>query len=143
MELAANKPRDIEDLKISRAYPRNFYKSEHTETILAVIETALLIPENLWPHKESGGEGTDHSTAAFDILRLALKLIADKEGVASKLIATSSDLKKLIRKDYMDPSELPLLHGWRYVIFGEVALGLLEGRYTISLEDNQVKIIKS
>ena len=142
IELAANKPKTTEDLQISRAYSKNFHKSSMAETLLAIIETSLLIPEDLWPKKEASFEGVDHGSAALDMLKLALKLISDKEGVASKLIANVSDLKRLIRKDYKDESEVALLHGWRYQLFGEMAVGLLNGVYSLGLENNQIKFLK-
>lgn len=142
IELAASKPRNISDLQISRAYPKNFYKLAIAETLLSIIETALLIPEDLWPKKEASFEGVDHGSAALDMLKLALKLVSDREGVASKLIANVSDLKRLIRKDYKDESELLLLHGWRYQLFGEIAVGLLNGVYSLGLENNQIKFLK-
>jgi ribonuclease D len=72
-----------------------------------------------------------------DVLKLALKVVSEREGVAAKLVASSADIEA-IAAGYGD--KVAALHGWRREVFGHAALGLMAGRLGIVLHDGRAEI---
>jgi ribonuclease D len=66
---------------------------------------------------------------SLELLRLLLRIRCQQEEVAERLLASSDDLEKLAR--FAEKADVPCLQGWRYKVFGEQALALLEGRLTL------------
>jgi ribonuclease D len=59
--------------------------------------------------------------------------------VAQKLIASTADLE-MIATD--DDADVPALHGWRWDLFGADALALKHGELALTVEKNQVALVK-
>ena len=83
----------------------------------------------------------DAQVPATDLIRVALKQVADELGVASRLIATSDDLDSFVRDQ--DRKNLPMMNGWRYKIFGEIAEDILSGKISLGMKGGQVSFVKS
>ena len=136
-EIAVHAPKSSEDLKMLRAVPRGFSDSKMGAEVVSAVARGLKADLSLMPRledvpfRENGG-------ALGDILRLALKVISQSEGVAPKLIASSSDLDAIAANDDAD---VPALHGWRRDLFGNVALGIKRGQLSIVYEAGEVRII--
>ena len=76
--------------------------------------------------------------AAAEVLKLALKIVCDQEGIAPKLVAASQDLEALA----MDEAEdLPVMQGWRRKLFGDVAQKLKAGELAIVLHKGKARLI--
>lgn len=139
IELAAFKPKEISDLQSNRVL-RHFTKNALAEQLVIQVQALLTNAPELTRFKKP--PHINYSTAALDMLKLLLKLIGDQEKVAPKLIATSDELKKLVKKDYKDKSEVLCLTGWRMQVFGEKALKMLEGKVTFGLEKGKIKFFE-
>ena len=63
-----------------------------------------------------------------DLLKLYLKYIANKLGIASKYIATSTDIRK-----FLFNGNAKFLSGWRYEIFGKIVQEITAGKATIKI----------
>jgi ribonuclease D len=74
-----------------------------------------------------------------DIMKVLLRLVADDQNVAAKLIANSSDLDALAENDDAD---VPALKGWRYEIFGKKALQLKAGKLALKLDKNKIQFVE-
>ena len=74
-----------------------------------------------------------------ELLKVLLKARAEDEGVASKLIATVSDLEKIAAADDADT---PALEGWRRKAFGEDALKLKRGELALVLDGARVRVVE-
>jgi ribonuclease D len=79
------------------------------------------------------------SGAIVELLKVLLKARAEDAGVASKLIATVSDLEKIACDDDADTSAL---HGWRRIAFGEDALRLKRGELALVLDGARVRVVE-
>jgi ribonuclease D len=79
------------------------------------------------------------SAAIADMLRVFLKARAEKLGVASKLLASSSDLEALAGEESPD---LPALKGWRREVFGEDALRVMSGKLALVARPGGVELIE-
>jgi ribonuclease D len=68
-----------------------------------------------------------------------LKAKSDNAGVASKLIATVSDLEKIALSDAAD---VEAMKGWRRQLFGEDALKLKRGEIALVLNGARVEVVE-
>jgi ribonuclease D len=137
-EIAIQVPQSREDLNQLRLLPRGSADSVIGKGILAAVTKALARdPATIPPPKQRGDEMTPAQEAAAEVLKLALKIVSDNEGVAPKLLANSADIDLLAVDDNAD---IPALHGWRREAFGEIALDLKNGRAVIGLKDGKARI---
>ena len=68
-------------------------------------------------------------------MKVLLKLVAEKNGVAAKIIATVDELEAVAADDRAD---VPALKGWRRTLFGARALELKQGRLALTVERGKV-----
>jgi ribonuclease D len=61
--------------------------------------------------------------------------VAEQQGVAAKMIATTDDLEALANDDNAD---IAALKGWRRDLFGAKAVQLKHGRLALTVENNRV-----
>ena len=57
-------------------------------------------------------------------------MVAEEQGVAARIIASTDDLEKIAADDRAD---VPALKGWRRQLFGEQALALKRGDLALSM----------
>jgi ribonuclease D len=129
-EIALQQPRDAEALARLRSLPRGYERSATGRSILAAIEETMAIPENELPRLPKARHAPEHASAAADLLKVLLKMVAEKHGVAPRIIANSEDLERLAAEN--EPDIAPL-RGWRRQLFGERALQLKRGELGLSL----------
>jgi ribonuclease D len=139
-EIAQQQPRDEAAMARLRALPRGFEKSAHGAQILAAVARALAIPKNELPPIPRQPNYPEGNAAAVEFLKVLLKIVVDEEGVAAKLIASTDDLEKLAAEGAA--ANVPALEGWRRGLFGERALGLLDGREALCFRDGRVAVVK-
>jgi ribonuclease D len=73
------------------------------------------------------------------MLKVLLKLIAEKNGVAAKIIASGEDLDLLAAKG--EEAGIDALQGWRRDLFGEPALQLIQGQMALRFVNRKVDVI--
>jgi ribonuclease D len=78
------------------------------------------------------------SSAASELLKVLLRLIAEKEGVATKVLASSDDLDQIAAQG--EAADVPALHGWRRAVFGDHALRLVRGDIAIRFENRRISV---
>ena len=139
LELAANKPKSLEELGRSRLLLREARRGPIAEGILKAVKAGLDLPEKDLPRIAKPAEKPQGNEALGDLLRVLLKAKSGKEGVASKLIATTADLDRIASEEAPD---VHALTGWRREVFGHDALRLKAGEIALSAEPQGVKIIE-
>ena len=135
LELASNKPRNLDELSRSRLLLREARKGEIASGLLKAIEKGLEIPDSELPEKQLKPEKGQINNALADLLRVLLKSCSENTGVASKLIATAGDLDALAAGD----RNIEALNGWRFEVFGQSALQLCYGKIGLSVKGVKVK----
>jgi ribonuclease D len=138
LELAANRPKNAEDLGKSRLLLREARRGEIADGILAAIAAAEALPASEVPQVADQPQRKPGSEALADLLRVLLKARADAEGVAQRLIASSADLDAIAAGETAD---VPALHGWRNEVFGRDALRLKRGEIALSAQGGAVRVV--
>ena len=140
-EIATQAPTDLEALGRLRSAPKGFSGSRFAPELLAVIKEALASPEAHAPtiERPKSQPQPQGASAIVELLKVLLKARAEDAGVASKLIATVSDLEKIAADDEADCSAL---HGWRRDAFGADALKIKRGELALVLDGGKVRVVE-
>ncbi|TVR09713.1 MAG: ribonuclease D [Salinarimonadaceae bacterium] len=134
VDLAISQPQNAEALGRLRSIPNGFERSRSAADILAAVEAGLARdPATVaMPDRPRGRGG---ASATVDLLKVLLKALCEKNGVAPKIVATVDDLEAIADDDEAD---VGALRGWRRELFGESALALKNGRLSLAIEDGAV-----
>jgi ribonuclease D len=138
IELASNKPKDFDDLSKSRLLLRDARKGELASGLLNAVKIGINTPDSELPEQVKKSDKNIVNSALADLLRVLLKSCSESTGVASKLIASASDLDSLAAGD----RNLAALQGWRLEVFGKSALDLCNGKIGLSVEGTKVTTIE-
>jgi ribonuclease D len=140
-EVSVQMPQTREALNGLRALPKGFANSRTGDAIIEAVKAGLAIDPATLPHIDHGFEEmTESAQAAAELLKLALKIVCAREGLAPKLVASSDDLTEIAIDDKAD---VPAMHGWRRELFGNTALDIKAGRAVIGFEDGRAAIFPS
>lgn len=139
MELAGTKPKTLADLNKSRLLLRDARKGAIAEGLVAAVARGMAVPNSDIPKAPAGRDRSNLNPALADLLRVLLKAKAEEAGVATKLIASSSDLDD-IASGYTDGA---WASGWRKEVFGADAQRLLNGEIALSAKGQKVKIVNA
>ncbi|MBI1198068.1 MAG: ribonuclease D [Phenylobacterium sp.] len=139
-EIATQAPTDSDGLDRLRSVPKGFSGSRFGPDLVASIREALRDPEAYAPVIErTKPTSSPAAGAVVELLKVLLKARAEESGVASKLIATVSDLEKIANDDDAD---VAALKGWRREAFGEDALKLKRGELALVLDGARVRVVE-
>lgn len=128
-ELAIQRPKNAQAFDRLRAVPKGFGNSRMgTETIEILVKISE-IPDNQLPKLPNHKRGPSPKGPIGDLLRVLVKAVAEREGVASRIIANSDDIDQLVLSDN---AEIAALSGWRYDLFGKKALALKHGKLALA-----------
>ncbi|MBX3582470.1 MAG: ribonuclease D [Rhizobiaceae bacterium] len=137
-EIAQQQPRDAAALAKLRTTPKGWERSTPAGALLAVINSAMALPKDQMPRLPKPPQQAEGSNAAAELLKVLLRLVADKEGVAAKVLASSDDIERIAAEG--EAADVPALHGWRRAVFGEQALRLVRGEIAIKFERRRIRI---
>jgi ribonuclease D len=139
-EVATQAPTDADQLDRLRSVPKGFSGSRFGPDLLAAIREALKDPEAYAPVVERNRSAPSPAAGAVvELLKVLLKARSEEAGVASKLIATVSDLEQIANDDDCDNAALK---GWRREAFGEDALKLKRGELALVLDGARVRVVE-
>jgi ribonuclease D len=138
-EIATQAPTDADAMNRLRSVPKGFSGSKFGPDLLDAIREALKDPEAYAPVIERGPPPVQAQGAVVELLKVLLKARSEDAGVASKLLATVSDLEKIAVDDN---AQVGALTGWRRKLFGEDALKLKRGELALVLEGAKVRVVE-
>ncbi|HEY2226664.1 MAG TPA: ribonuclease D [Xanthobacteraceae bacterium] len=137
-DVAIQAPTTMERLAGLRSLPRGFERSKWGEAIIDAVKRGLeRDPKNL-PRLERA-KPVINGQATVELLKVLLRMTAERHGVAAKVIATVDDLDRIAADDEAD---VPAMSGWRRELFGEKALALKQGRLMLAVEKNRVVAVE-
>jgi ribonuclease D len=138
-EVALQAPDSSEKLSAIRMIPKGWERSRSGLELIEAVKAGLqrdpaTLPAKAPPRMAGNGAG-----AIVELLKVLLKMVAEKQGVAAKVIATSDDLDLIADSDEAD---VAALKGWRRELFGEKALALKHGKLALAIERGRVTAIE-
>jgi len=137
-DIAVQAPTTTEKLRHLRSLPKGFERSRWGEAIVAAVERGLARDPKTLPHQVRSPPAAN-ATAVVELLKVLLRMIAERHHVAAKVIATVDDLERIAADDH---AEVPALHGWRRELFGEKALALKHGKLALAIERGRVATVE-
>lgn len=138
-EIAQQQPRDTEALSRLRTIPKGWERSTAGAAVLEAVNAALALPKAEMPHVPRQTQAPEGAAAAVELLKVLLKLISEKHGVAPKVIANTDDLDKIAAEG--EKADVAALHGWRRELFGEPALQLITGQIALRFAGRKVETV--
>ena len=106
--------------------------------MLEVVERTLAIAEADLPRPAATRDSVKPSAALVSLLKVLLAAKCEDNHVAPRLVASSDDIDRLAGEDAPD---VPALHGWRRVVFGNDALALKAGQILIGVAGRRIRLI--
>ena len=137
-DIAVQAPTTIERLGNLRSLPKGFERSKWGEAIIDAVKRGLARDTKTLPKIERP-KGAPNGQATVELLKVLLRMTAERHGVAAKVIATMDDLDRIAADDDAD---VPALSGWRRELFGEKAIALKHGRLALAVEHNRVVAVE-
>ncbi|WP_027576287.1 ribonuclease D [Bradyrhizobium sp. WSM1743] len=133
-DIASHAPTTLEKLAHLRSVPKGFEKSKWGADIVAAVERGLARDFSKLPKLEKP-RNNSNGAAIVELLKVLLRMTAERHAVASKVIATVDDLEEIAADDEAD---VPALRGWRRELFGDAALKLKRGELALAIEKGRV-----
>ena len=137
-DIATHAPTTAERLAGLRSLPRGFERSRWGQDILDAVKRGLDTDHKTLPRIERS-RSAPNGAATVELLKVLLRMTAERHAVAAKVIATVDDLERIAAAD--DDADVPALKGWRRELFGEKALALKEGRLALAIEKGRVAAV--
>jgi ribonuclease D len=138
-EIAQQQPRDSEALGRLRTIQKGWERSQSGQAVIENVVAALALPKDQMPRLPRQSQPPEGTAAAVELLKVLLKLITEREGVAAKIIANSDDLEQIAIKG--EAADVAALSGWRRELFGNPALDLIDGRVALRFADGKVETV--
>ena len=140
-EVAQQQPKDAAALSRLRTVPKGWERSSAAGSLMEAVNRALAIPREELPKLPRQSAPSEGASAAAEVLKVLLRIVAEQEGVAAKVVANSEDIERLATEG--ERADVAALHGWRREVFGERALKLIRGELAIKFENRRIAIVDS
>jgi len=137
-EVAQQQPRDATALARLRTTPKGWERSSSAAGLLATVNAALAIPKEEMPKLPKTFQQPEGTSAAAELIKVLLRIVAEKEGVAPKVLASSDDIDRIAAEG--EKADVPALQGWRRAVFGEAALKLVRGEVGIKFDKRRIAV---
>ena len=137
-DIAVQAPTTIERLGHLRSLPKGFERSRWGDQIIEAVKRGLERDHKTLPRLDRF-RPAPNGAATVELLKVLLRMTAERHGVAAKVIATVDDLDRIAADDEAD---IPALKGWRRELFGEKALALKHGRLALAVEKGRVVTVE-
>ena len=137
-ELSQQRPRDSEALGRLRMIAKGFERSRGGREVLDVIDEALALPRDEMPTLQRREQVPEWVGPGVELLKVLLKIVAEREDVVPRLVATNDELEQIAFKGQDAP--VRAMEGWRREIFGDRALELMQGRLALSFVDGRISV---
>ena len=107
-------------------------------SLLEVVKRGIARDPKTLPRIERA-RSQPNGSAIVELLKVLLRMTAERHGVAAKVIATVDDLEQIAANDDAD---VRALKGWRRELFGERALALKHGELALAIERHRVVAVE-
>jgi ribonuclease D len=137
-DIAILGPTTPEKLTSLRSIPKGFERSKWGHDVIEAVKRGIARDPKTLPRIERSRSG-NNGAATVELLKVLLRMTAERHAVAAKVIATVDDLERIASEAEPD---VAALKGWRRELFGEKALALKAGRLALALEKGRVAAVE-
>ena len=137
-DIAVQAPTTIERLGHLRSLPKGFERSRWGEQIIDAVKRGIERDHKTLPRLDRFRPAAN-GAAIVELLKVLLRMTAERHGVAAKVIATVEDLDRIAADDEAD---VPAMKGWRRELFGDKALALKHGRLALAIDKGKVVTVE-
>jgi len=138
-DIANQAPQNVKELGQLRTVSEGFARSDKGKQVLEAVKRGKNKDIEDIPPLKKGTPLDAQAMAVCELLRVLLKAVAAKNGVAPKMIATANDLERLALSD---TAKIQALKGWRYDLFGKDALRIKHGELLLTVKNQRVQTIE-
>ena len=136
IEIATQQPKNETALARLRSIPKGWERSSSASELLNAVHVGISVDTNNLPPIHKHVALANGTSAAIELLRVLLKLVADEENIAPRIIANNDDLEKIAKQENL--AALPAMEGWRYNIFGKKARRMLDGHLGFYFQNGKI-----
>jgi len=137
-DIAVQAPTSVERLGQLRSLPKGFERSRWGDAIVEAVTRGIERDPKTLPRLDRF-RPAPNGAATVELLKVLLRMTAESNGVAAKVIATVDELDRIAADDEAD---VPSLRGWRRELFGEKALALKHGRLALAVDKGRVVTVE-
>ena len=137
-ELAQQRPLSLEALGRMRAVPRGFEKQPYAKGLIEALQGVSALAIDELPALPKSKRNPESAPAIAELLKVALKLVAEREGVAPRIIANAEDLETIAIHGDVD---VKAMHGWRRELFGDMALQIRSGQMALGVRGKRAVLV--
>ncbi len=137
--LALHQPKTIKDFDKIRRFPKDLDKQSLEKLIMAFKNADPKKNDTVRDKKIKRVNLSAEAEAVIELLRVLLKYTCEEHQIAPKLLANASDIEAIAQDDNAD---VPALKGWRYDVFGKMAIDLKNGKYGVAVKNGKIKFFE-
>jgi ribonuclease D len=137
-DIAVQAPTTIERLGSLRSLPKGFERSRWGDAIVDAVKRGIERDPKTLPRLDRF-RPAPNGAATVELLKVLLRMTAERHGVAAKVIATVDELDRIAADDAAD---VPALKGWRRELFGEKAIALKHGKLALAVDKGRVVTVE-
>ena len=137
-ELAQQRPSSTEQLGRLRAVPRGFEKHPDAKGMIEALKAVAALPTDELPKLPKTKRNPESAPAIAELLKVALKLVAEREGVATRVIANADDLEAIA---IYGEADVKAMQGWRRDLFGDMALKIRAGDMALGIRGKRAVLV--
>lgn len=135
VEIAKRSPQSVERLRRVRGTEQ---MGEHdARAIVAAVARGLAVPSEECPKPEHHVHASGDAEAVVDLMYAFVRVVSERTGVASALLASREDLAQLL----VDPKKSRVAQGWRYEVLGRDLELLLDGERGLTVKHGHVEVL--
>ncbi|PHR55429.1 MAG: ribonuclease D [Robiginitomaculum sp.] len=135
-DIAQRKPKTLQDLGNLRGVPNGFERRKNSDRVIKAIQDAIKNAETYAPVIKMKKQKPPNLGPSIDMLKTLLRLKTEYADIAPRLVANVADIEDIAA--FGMAADVRALKGWRWKIFGEDALKMLEGKISLCLKDGEV-----
>ena len=141
-EIAQQQPRDAAALSRLRTVPKGWERSSTATALARSGQPGAATAEGRAAEAaEDCSRRPKARSAAAELLKVLLRQVAEKEGVAAKVLASGDDIDRIAAEG--EKADVPAMHGWRREVFGDVAAQLVRGEIALKFDHRKVVIFET
>ncbi len=135
VEVCKRTPRGLDRLRRIRGTEQ--IAPRDAEGLLAAVERGMACPAEDCPHVQRHVRPSAETESVIDLMYAMLRVISDKSGVATQLIATRDDLLEFVN----DRDGSRLASSWRWELAGSTLARLLDGEVGLTVKDGRIEML--